>query len=190
MQIHGLCVFSLLISLTMVVRIRVLYLYIIIKSEVWPICHCLVLGHRTMACAVCLSKFLWWLSPKYSHRTLHIWLMRANYGGSFVGLFIFCTCQCHWNVAQYVTGHYHSLMDHNLQNTSIQNNITINYLLCKIISPWISFFYWKSSCILQSTPTSILNPSGIYKTQMFVHHGLKQTSAAINSLVPNDAYMC
>ena len=34
-------------------RIRVLNLIIIIKSEVWPICHCLGLGHETMVCAVC-----------------------------------------------------------------------------------------------------------------------------------------
>ena len=41
-----------------IVRIRVLYLIIIIKSEVWPICHCLGLGHETMVCAVCLPVFL------------------------------------------------------------------------------------------------------------------------------------
>ena len=34
--------FSLPISLMMIVRIRVLYLIIIIKSEVWPICHCFI----------------------------------------------------------------------------------------------------------------------------------------------------
>ena len=31
---------------------------IIIKSEVWHICHCLWLGHETIVCAVCLSIFL------------------------------------------------------------------------------------------------------------------------------------
>ena len=37
----------------------VLYLIIIIKSEVWIINHCLGLGHETMVCAVCLTMFLW-----------------------------------------------------------------------------------------------------------------------------------
>ena len=44
MQYMGLCVFSLPIPLMMIVKIRLLYL-IIIKSEVWPIGHCLKLGH-------------------------------------------------------------------------------------------------------------------------------------------------
>ena len=35
-----------------------LCLFIIIKSEVWPIIHCLGLGHETMICAVCLFTFL------------------------------------------------------------------------------------------------------------------------------------
>ena len=55
MQYMRLCVFSLSILLLMIVRIRVLYLIIIIKSEIWPICHCLGLGHEAMVCAVCLS---------------------------------------------------------------------------------------------------------------------------------------
>ena len=62
LQNMGLCVLSLPIFLTMIVRIPVLDLIIIIKSEVWPICHCLVLGHETMVCVVCLSIFLWQLS--------------------------------------------------------------------------------------------------------------------------------
>ena len=37
----------------------VLYLIIIIKSEVWIVNHCLGLGHETMECAVCLTMFLW-----------------------------------------------------------------------------------------------------------------------------------
>ena len=36
----------------------VLYLIIIIKSEVWIVNHCLGLGHETMVCAVCLTMFL------------------------------------------------------------------------------------------------------------------------------------
>ena len=57
MQYMGLCVFSLPLSLVMIVKERVLYLIIIIKSQVWTICHCLGLGHETMICTVCLS--LW-----------------------------------------------------------------------------------------------------------------------------------
>ena len=41
MQYKGLRVCSLPISLMMIVRIAVLDLTVIIKSEVWPICHCL-----------------------------------------------------------------------------------------------------------------------------------------------------
>ena len=49
-QYVGLCVFKLPFSFVMIERI-----YIIIKSEVWTIAHCLALGHETMVCAVCLS---------------------------------------------------------------------------------------------------------------------------------------
>ena len=56
-----LCVFSLPISLMMIVRIHALYLIIIIKSEVWPICHCSGLGNETLVYVVCLSIFLFLL---------------------------------------------------------------------------------------------------------------------------------
>ena len=56
-QYMGLCVFSLPIYLMMIVRIRVLYLIIIIKSAVSPLCHCLGLGNETK---VCFSAFLSW----------------------------------------------------------------------------------------------------------------------------------
>ena len=58
MQYMGLCVFSISISPKIILRICVLYLIIIIKSEVWPICNCLALGHETMTCAICLFIFL------------------------------------------------------------------------------------------------------------------------------------
>ena len=58
MQYMGLCIFILSIFLMMIVRIRVLYLVIIIKSEVRHICrHCLGLGHETMVCDVCISIY-------------------------------------------------------------------------------------------------------------------------------------
>ena len=56
--IYGLCVFSLPITFMKIVRIRVLYLIIIVRSEVWSICHCLELGHETLVRAVYLSVFL------------------------------------------------------------------------------------------------------------------------------------
>ena len=59
----GLCVCNLPISLVMITRIRVHYLVIIIKADVWPICHYLGLGHETTVCTVChliiLQKLLW-----------------------------------------------------------------------------------------------------------------------------------
>ena len=61
MQYMGLCVFSLPISLMMIVRICKIYHIIIVESEVWPNCHCLGLGHETKVCTVCLSIFLWGL---------------------------------------------------------------------------------------------------------------------------------
>ena len=58
MQYMGLCVFSLPMSLMVIVRIPVFDLIIIIKSEVWSICHCLGSVHETIVCALCLSIFL------------------------------------------------------------------------------------------------------------------------------------
>ena len=60
-QYAGLCVFSLPIPFVMIERIYILCLIIIIKSEVWT--HCLGLGHEKMVCDVCLSIFLWVISP-------------------------------------------------------------------------------------------------------------------------------
>ena len=57
-QYVGLCVFSLPISLIMIVRICVLYLIIIIRSEIWPICHCLGLSYETMVCVAYLFILL------------------------------------------------------------------------------------------------------------------------------------
>ena len=45
-------IFSLPINFVMTVRIGVLYLVIIIESEVWPIFHCLGIGHETGVWAV------------------------------------------------------------------------------------------------------------------------------------------
>ena len=54
----GFCVFSLPIYLMMIVRIHVLYLIIIIKSKIWPICHRLGFVHDIMVFAVYISTFL------------------------------------------------------------------------------------------------------------------------------------
>ena len=45
-------------SLRMLVRTRMIYVSIIIKSEVWTICYCIGLGHEEMVCAVCISMFV------------------------------------------------------------------------------------------------------------------------------------
>ena len=50
MQYMGLCLLSSPIPL-IIVRICILYLIIIIKSDLWSIFHCLGLGHETMVCA-------------------------------------------------------------------------------------------------------------------------------------------
>ena len=57
-QYVGLCVFSLPISFVMIERVYIFCLIITIKSEVWPITHCLGLGHETMVCVISLSIFL------------------------------------------------------------------------------------------------------------------------------------
>ena len=57
---RGLYVFGVPISLVMIVRIRVLHL-VITKSEVWPICNCVGLGHEITLCVICpmfLCSFL------------------------------------------------------------------------------------------------------------------------------------
>ena len=54
MQYMGIFVFSLPIYFMMIVRICVLYLAIIVKLEVWSICHRLGLGHAIMVYAVYL----------------------------------------------------------------------------------------------------------------------------------------
>ena len=50
----------------------VLYLIIIIKSEVWIVNHCLGLGHETMVCAVCLNMFFFFLACDSSAETSHV----------------------------------------------------------------------------------------------------------------------
>ena len=54
LQYMGFCVINLPIYFMMIVRICVLYLAIIIKLEVWSICHRLGLGHAIMVYAVYL----------------------------------------------------------------------------------------------------------------------------------------
>ena len=58
-QYIGLCVFSLPISHVMIVRVCVLDLINVIKSEILFISHCLGLSHETIVCAVCPVMFLW-----------------------------------------------------------------------------------------------------------------------------------
>ena len=58
MKHTGLWVFSLHISLGIIMRICVLYLVIVIKSEIWIINHCLGLSHEPMVCTDCLACFI------------------------------------------------------------------------------------------------------------------------------------
>ena len=62
-------IFSWPIYLMMIVRICIFHLVIIIKSEVWPICHCLGSGPETMICVECLSLFFWH-NPQESPTTI------------------------------------------------------------------------------------------------------------------------
>ena len=54
----GLWVLSSPIYLSMIVRIFVHHLANI-KSDIWIISHCLMSGHETMVCTVCLAVILW-----------------------------------------------------------------------------------------------------------------------------------
>ena len=64
----------------------ILYLIIVLKSEVWTICNCLGVGHEMMVCFVCLSMFFLYcakpLSTKAIYKTsflMHICLMRPQW---------------------------------------------------------------------------------------------------------------
>ena len=82
MQYMGLCVFSLPISHMMIVIIRVLYLITKINSEVWPICHCLWLGHETMVYALYIFYILIYVIPEtavYLAVELMTWMSNYTY---------------------------------------------------------------------------------------------------------------
>ena len=70
MQYMGLCVFSLSTSLTVIVRTPVLDLIIIIKSEVWYICHCLWVRLRNHGTR-CMSFYILILIDSYGHYEMH-----------------------------------------------------------------------------------------------------------------------
>ena len=55
---HGSVCVRLTISLMVILWEKSAHeLNVVIKSEVWPFCHCLRFGYETMTCAVCLSIF-------------------------------------------------------------------------------------------------------------------------------------
>ena len=99
-QNMGLCVFSLPISFVMIERIYILFLIIIIKSEVWTITHCLGLCHETMVCAVCLSIFFrMWLVYIFTHNTnaqdiIYFGNSGSDQNSSAVGIYAEC-CSDH-----------------------------------------------------------------------------------------------
>ena len=67
--------FSLPIPLMMILRIRILYLIIIIKSEVWPICHCLGLhgwpSTQPGSLHTALQRIDWLILFYYSDSMIH-----------------------------------------------------------------------------------------------------------------------
>ena len=87
MQYMRLHVFSLPISLMITVKICVLYLVIIIKSEVWPICHCFRVrswnnGMRCMSFYILMASMVWTINgscngllPVQHHNMNQCWLM-------------------------------------------------------------------------------------------------------------------
>ena len=68
-------------------------LFIIIKSEVWSIIHCLVLGHETMVCAVCLSIFLCSKHVNITAIKQTIFKRGQKVGNSFIFI-IECSSSC------------------------------------------------------------------------------------------------
>ena len=53
-------------------------LIIILKSDVWSICHCLGVGHEKMVCALCLSIFLFLRYKQYSFSVVTIAYENGN----------------------------------------------------------------------------------------------------------------
>ena len=96
----GLCVFSLFISRMMTVRFGyVLYLIRIIKSAVWPICHCLGLGQEAMVCAVCHFIFVCTCCTKahgYMYGSLDGVANYAKCARAVLYLIEYCTVSCCW----------------------------------------------------------------------------------------------
>ena len=70
----------------MFVRITVCYLNITIKSEGWPICHCLGLGHETINCTVCFLH-------SYRSTMIMTWM---NFNHSFTWDMITHPCLIWW----------------------------------------------------------------------------------------------
>ena len=67
------------------------HLIIIIKSEIWPITHCLGFSHETMVCAVCTSLFLLMCGMS--------WLLRESFMSWWFLLRILTSVTC----IQYIT---------------------------------------------------------------------------------------
>ena len=76
----ALCIFGLPISLMMIEKISVLYLNIIIKSEVWPICHCLGLDHEKWY-AMYVFLYCYALENRINHEEIFSWLTRELISG-------------------------------------------------------------------------------------------------------------
>ena len=92
----------------MIGRIRVLYLSIIIKSEIWPICNCLRLSHEKMVCAICLSISLCAFQVDFSLCSIRYLYWNANcFCVSFISGAVSAVCcgNCHFCVLMSEPGH-------------------------------------------------------------------------------------
>ena len=83
--IHGTVCIQLIHSLTMIVRICVLYLIIIIKSEEWPIYHCLGLGKKNNDMR-CMYFYILITSPPSIAYTYQVLIKFYNFSSVFDAL--------------------------------------------------------------------------------------------------------
>ena len=129
MQYMGLCVSSLPISLMMIVRIHVLVvvlllLLLIVKSEVWPVCYCLGIGHEAMVWAVCLFIFLSPLS------IFSLWPSKvlANQRRHYI-CNIFSHWLRNWSYHESLVPHWHWIM-------------VVNYIILLLLLWWWRWWWW------------------------------------------------
>ena len=102
MQYMGLCVFSLPFYLMVIVRIPVLDLIIIIKSDVWPICHCLGLGNETIALNNRMSCYIPILLSCMAHNNSGIIFGWMNYVTLVIAIKFINPYAMNWRVTKWL----------------------------------------------------------------------------------------